>query len=404
MSYLVDPATLRPFPLQNVVNGSEVIPGFLARVPTSTGAITVLAPDPTGETVAFAVQDVDGSAATNPITIDGNGKLIDGAASLVLSSADEVAILLYDDGEWRRMLPPRTDGDDQPVGYRAREISQWLEPAAASFGDVGPRLSLFSNVAVPGADVTGANTIYFVPYHHGSVVLWNGEQFKQVVISSQLSLALAGLTLNTPYDLCLAISGSTAALEVGSAWGGAALPPARGRDAKGRLVKNGDPTRLVVGGCYATGATTTDDSAEKRFLSNLWNPVQRRLRRQEATGSWTYGVASTWRQARATAANRVEVFSVEFRTVEIEALAFAQAGTSAETVYIGVGVDSTTTNYADLIGGYLNAASQLGVATAKYGEMNEGYHAFNWLEFVNGSGNTTFFGGPERGLNGRVWG
>lgn len=402
MSYVVDPVTLDPFPQQTVTTGQEVLPGFCARVSTTGGAVTVLAPEPTAERVAFMVQDLDGNAAINPITIDGNSSLIDGAATLVLSTNNEIAVLVYDDGQWRRLLTPRVDNDGEEPHFRASELTQWIGPAAASFGDVGPRLSLSSTLPVTTADAT-STSVYLVPMNHAAIVLWDGSQFKRVVLSAVVTKALSGMTAGLPVDFYAALSGASVVIEVAN-WLNSTTPPggARGTDPMGRACKGGDATRLLIAAAEPISATQVTDTEAARTFSNVFNTKPRKLKIAESTGSWTYAVATTWRQARATASNKVRTFTVKPRMVELRGLGFAQAGTSAETVYIGIGLDRTNNNDADLVGGYINAAAQLGVSDAVFAQTLEGLHDLNWLEWLNGTGTTTFFGGPERGLTGTV--
>jgi len=72
----------------------------------TAGPVTVTAPLVTArspkDTFHFAVVDDDGGAAARPITINGNGKNINGSPTLVLSVAFSGAILLYSTqlGEW----------------------------------------------------------------------------------------------------------------------------------------------------------------------------------------------------------------------------------------------------------------------------------------------------------------
>lgn len=120
-SYLVQPPTLRPWPGQIVVSGDEVSPGSAAQVDTSAGPATIDAPGGalTG-VVGFAVVDTAGMAASNPITVDGNGRLIDGAATAVLNADGVEAVFMLDGAEWRRVAPPRVYDDDVGGGPMIR--------------------------------------------------------------------------------------------------------------------------------------------------------------------------------------------------------------------------------------------------------------------------------------------
>ena len=86
----------------------------IANVATSGGASTVRLAVAADEN-AYVVVDATGNAAANNITINAvDGALIDGAASLVLTSNGAVAVLVKDGGQWRRVGAERLFDDDLP--------------------------------------------------------------------------------------------------------------------------------------------------------------------------------------------------------------------------------------------------------------------------------------------------
>lgn len=139
-SSLISPLSGRPLPQQAVSNGGTVQSGTRANVDTSGGAATIFAPSslyPTPEVAAFIVFDAGGVADDAPITIDGNGRLIDGAATYTHQNAGAAVLILYDqDGdEWRVSLLPSTDPvADQPFFLR-RDLLAALPPSGSwSYG------------------------------------------------------------------------------------------------------------------------------------------------------------------------------------------------------------------------------------------------------------------------------
>lgn len=82
--------------------GAIVPPGFRGLVATAGGVVTVLALATIGDGDAFTVEDSDGSANVNPITIDGNGLTIDGQATLSISTAFGCVMLVRDGSELKR--------------------------------------------------------------------------------------------------------------------------------------------------------------------------------------------------------------------------------------------------------------------------------------------------------------
>jgi hypothetical protein len=128
-SYLVNPVTLLRFPEQAISDGAEAIsPGALARVSTEDGPVSVPAPSPAADGSCFGVVDVDGAASVNPITVLGNGMLIDGQASVTLAQDFGEAVFVADAGQWRRIVPARSFGGAQQIPIaRVADIS---DPAA----------------------------------------------------------------------------------------------------------------------------------------------------------------------------------------------------------------------------------------------------------------------------------
>jgi hypothetical protein len=110
----VSPLSGRTISQQSLTNGAQIQAGTQANVDSSGGAVTLLAPValwPTLELGAFMVYDAGGEAATNPITIDGNGRTIDGAVSYELTVSGATVLFLYDQdsNEWKKAILPRSD-------------------------------------------------------------------------------------------------------------------------------------------------------------------------------------------------------------------------------------------------------------------------------------------------------
>jgi len=114
----VNPISGAQLPLFAALGGASTQAplGFAVLVSTSGGASSILAPASPSEGSFFAVEDLDGLAAINPISILGGAELIDGAASVVLSTAGAFATFVFDRGQWRRLVARRRlDGTPAPV-------------------------------------------------------------------------------------------------------------------------------------------------------------------------------------------------------------------------------------------------------------------------------------------------
>jgi len=109
MSVLLNPATDVPFPELAAPGGvtTRVSLGAIALCGTTAGAVTVQRPSPRVQGSVFAVVDADGAASTNPITVDGDGDLLDGAATVQITEPYQSVIYVYDLGAWRRIVGRR---------------------------------------------------------------------------------------------------------------------------------------------------------------------------------------------------------------------------------------------------------------------------------------------------------
>ncbi len=108
MSSILNPITGAPFPLVAALPLSPVITcpfDTQINVMAAGAAVVVKAPLGPVQGVCFAVLDADGSAGATPIVIDGNGKLIEGAASAQITANNDSRLYVFDSGFWRSTIP-----------------------------------------------------------------------------------------------------------------------------------------------------------------------------------------------------------------------------------------------------------------------------------------------------------
>lgn len=122
---VMNPVTEMPFSQVNAVAGAlTLLAGQQANARTLTGAITVRAPAAPVAKQAFAVFDQDGNAAAQPVTINGNGNTIDGAATTSLLSPSGAVVFTFDGEQWRQLLERRTfDGQGLPLELAADTLA-----------------------------------------------------------------------------------------------------------------------------------------------------------------------------------------------------------------------------------------------------------------------------------------
>ena len=289
-----------------------------------------------------------------------------------------------DSSQWVDAMPFRTgpqgaSGSSGTSGGTARECSG--------------RLTLTSATPVTTSDVTGASTVYWTPYNGATMALYNGSAWT-IYTSAQISLALSGLTAAKNYDVFAYYTGSAIALELSAAWSSDTVRTDALTLVDGVLVKSANNTRRYLGTLRATAATTTEDSAAKRYLFNQYNRVKRLLKGAiETANSWTYSIGG-YRQANANAANQLDLV-IGDAAVLVEAMVIVHVKNSTSTgrtVTVGIGLDSTTTNSAIALGGETNNAFACQLRCNYSGNPGLGRHYLAWLEYGGGADTQTWFG------------
>lgn len=267
----------------------------------------------------------------------------------------------------------------------------------------GGRLTTESGVPVSTSDRTAQSTLYYTPYIHNVISLWNGSEWVPITFTEHTvtGAALSGLTSGKNYDVFAYLSGGALATEL-LVWTNDTTRATAVTVEDGRYCKSGDKTRLLIGTIRTTGTTTTEDSGGgstsqvggKRFVSNVYNRVQRQMIVRDATDSWSY-TTDTIRQANNAAGNKVEYVAAlndHVVDVSVHATVFLSASGSV-AAKAGVGVDSTSAFSGLVQGGYINSASLLyAPVSGKYlGLPGVGYHYLAWCE-KGGGGTSTFLG------------
>lgn len=254
-------------------------------------------------------------------------------------------------------------------------------------GRADGRLTLTPAVSVTTADVTAATALRYTPHCGNQVVLYDGTKWASLVFA-ETALSLAGLAADTNFDIWGYNNAGTFALD-STAWASATARATALVRENGLHVQDGDITRRYLGTFRTTGTIgQTEDSVTKRYVWNCYNRTMRPMRVVDATDSWAYTTA-TWRSANGAAANRV-AYVVGLNEDPVRARVKAIANNGAVLVAVGVGVDSTSVNSAQVGGAgsgfYMNV-------TAEYqGFPGIGYHFLQWLEISQASGTTTWYG------------
>lgn len=258
----------------------------------------------------------------------------------------------------------------------------------------GGRLTLESGVPVSTTDQTAKTSVYYTPYAHNMIVLWDGADWCPTTFTEK-TLALGTLTSGKPYDVFGYLSTGALVLE-SLAWTNDTTRATAVTLQDGRYCKSGDKTRLYLGSFYTTSTTTTADAVATRYLWNMYNRRRRQLITKDATTSWTYATNS-WRQARATSSNKIELINGISDAILDVTVACVASGTGVSG-QVGIGVNSTTTNSPDAHGS--QSIAVVSASTAGFGlsvtrllaTPTIGYSYFAWLEQPSSGLTATFYG------------
>ena len=278
--------------------------------------------------------------------------------------------------------------EDPATGKVSLTIASTASGGGTPRALTGGRLTLTSGTSVTTADVTAAGTIYYTPHIHDLIALYDGSAWQDTVFTEK-SLALTA-TSGKNYDVYGYLSGGALALELSAAWTNDTTRATALTTQDGVYVKSGAVTRRYLGTIRASAANKTEDSAAKRFVWNSCWRVPRPMKVVEATNSWNYTTA-TWRQSNANTANQLDyVCGLALDSVQATAYSI-NTGTTPNSTYLGIGVDSTTTPDMPT---YLGTGLAVGLMhpSTYNGIPGLGRHFLAWLEYSEAAGTTTWYG------------
>jgi hypothetical protein len=282
----------------------------------------------------------------------------------------------------------------------------------------GGRLTLTSNTPVPTTDVTLATTIYYAPYLHDRVSLFDGTRWKTNSTGGQLSVSVGTLANATNYDVFLWNNNGTLTLTIGPAWtagGGSDLVRGTGAGSTAISQQNGvwvnqnaisgGPAALqgiYLGTFRTTSTTTTADSggsgatAGTRFLWNAYQRVPRSLwanpgyLNNNASTSYTT-TSTTFSEANGGTGSKSQfVLGLHGEAISYTATFNLSNNTALSVSLGGVGQDSAV-NAA--VNAYVNVPNANSSNTASVGNTyipGPGYHYLDLL-IAAGSGSTAIF-------------
>ena len=212
----------------------------------------------------------------------------------------------------------------------------------------GGRLTLETGVAVSSSDQTAKTTIYYTPFVHSLIglydttnLIWTAHPF------TERSLALGTLVSGKNYDVFAVLTSGAVAIEA-LVWTSDSVRATALVAVDGVLCKTGDTSRRYVGTFRTTTTTTTEDSEAKRFVYNANNKVPRAMLGtlgyvdNSTQNTFTFlSTLSTFAPINGGTGNKCEFVNGLTETVFLSATAFYTAGAST-TCIVGIGIDTTT--------------------------------------------------------------
>ena len=295
------------------------------------------------------------------------------------------------------------------IGQHITRVQQTLArmPDIRSIGHVCEfRLTGATGVPVTSSDVTAITTLYCSPYKGNRIALYDGKTWP-VYESVEFSIAVPSTT-STMYDVFCYAKQGVPTLEV-LAWTNDTTRATALTTQNGVLVKTGDTSRRYLGSFRTTGSSgQTEDSLAKRYVWNYYNRVRKPLLVQAGGSSWSY-TTNTLRQWNGSTANQLDcVLGWSEDSVIAEARTVFSNTSAGVSVAIGIGLDSTTTNHANTIGGdgMSNVGSdKLELTCALEVYPGVGRHTLAALEISAATGTTTwnFFLNSKCGIRGQLW-
>jgi hypothetical protein len=265
------------------------------------------------------------------------------------------------------------------------------------------RLTLTSGTAVTTSDVLAATTVYFTPYKGNYIALYTGAVWTLYTFTEK-SIAVPNAA-NTAYDVFAYDSGGSVTLQT-VAWTNTTTRATAIVLQDGVECKSGDLGKRYLGSFLTTAvAGQTQDagaSTKGRYLYNRYNQTLRTMQAIEGTASWAYSTA-TFRQANASTNNQLNFFvGLSEQAINASVQTFNTDAAAGNALAVGVGVNSTTVNSAQLFGGYTNNISLELTVCSINSIPPVGYNFYAWLEKGSGVSSTFYSPSTNAGIIGSI--
>lgn len=292
-----------------------------------------------------------------------------------------------------------------------KAIRTYVTAAVASVAS--PRLAPGGRLSLSGSDPladSASGSIYYIPYIHDRIWLWDGSAWIEYTITtpgSPITLASGGaFPTAKPADVFAYQSAGAVTLEY-LAWTDATTRATSLSWEDGRLCKSGDKTRLYLGSFVGSSTTTVADTATSRTIQNWYNRVPKPLKYVDTTSSWTWNTAA-WRQARAQSAAKAQVVcGWASDIVDLTLHVVGTCSTAGSPQWAAIGLDTTSAPDPTIQIDTPVSSCKTNGSVRYCAAPGLGLHALYWLEWGNSTGTHTWYGYAaqtyESGLKGVFW-
>lgn len=265
----------------------------------------------------------------------------------------------------------------------------------------GGRLTLESGVPISTSNQTAKSTLYYTPYLHDWVRLYDGTRPKLYQFT-ECSLSLT-MTSGKNYDVFLYDNSGTLTMELSAAWtNDTTRADSLAWQAGFGWVKSGDATRLHLGTIRASDTNQTElvfggnDTAARCFLWNRYNRKLAAFSWRDTTDSWTYTTA-TWRQKRASANNQFSFVCGESGQALLADASALSAQNTRNGRAAAFGYDTTTAFDSSGWPAYALLADDVQMLYGLKKTVGLGYHYIAEMEYAIASGTCTWYGDGASG-------
>lgn len=277
---------------------------------------------------------------------------------------------------------------DKASGIYFVDVSGTVSGPIGAFFSPGGRISMVSGTAVTTTDIYSGTSLWYNPYQHDMLPLWDGSKIVPVQFSPT-QISLSGLSGTSCFDLFTYLNGSSAAFEI-VMWTSPTVRSTNISIQNGRYCKVGDATRLYLGSFYTSSAGKTSDGIRNRFIFNYYNRIKRRLYDSNLTShNYSSNVVRSW--------NNDTTIRVEFITGISEDIIngfianYGNADADGRLQQASIGLDSTSTT--SIISVTIGVQQAMIISSNQsIDPPNVGYHFIQALESVASNNQCTYAG------------